>query len=113
MIMIIIYSENTIKIYTMTWNKIQVHILLIFYNINKHIKLLFLKPIRVASIKANIGQFFIIFTLGEFRNYRKDTLHSLLTLNYLHHSKSIYTIYILKMIMILLIKKKTHIKSYS
>ena len=39
--MIIIYSENTIKIYTMTWNKIQVHILLIFYyNIDKHIELL-------------------------------------------------------------------------
>ena len=42
----------------MTWNKIQVHILLFFYNINKHIKALFVKPIRVASIKANIGQFF-------------------------------------------------------
>ena len=37
----------------MTWNKIQVHII---YNINKHIKLLFLKPIRVASTKVNIGQ---------------------------------------------------------
>ena len=59
MIMIIIYSENTIKIYTMKWNKIQVHILLFFYNIYKHIELLFLKPIRVASIKANIGQFFL------------------------------------------------------
>ena len=42
----------------MTSNIIQVYILLIFYNINKHIKLLFLKPNRVASIKANIGQNF-------------------------------------------------------
>ena len=51
----------------MTWNIIQVHFLLIFYNINKHIELLFLKPIRVASIKVNIGhKFFIIFTLGEY-----------------------------------------------
>ena len=67
----------------MTWNKIQVHVLLIFYNIKKHIELLFLKPIRVASIKAIIGQFFlIIFTLGEFRNYTKDTLHTLLTTIY-------------------------------
>ena len=31
-LIIIIYSEkNTIKIFTVTWNKIQVHILLIFY----------------------------------------------------------------------------------
>ena len=43
----------------MTWNKIQVHVLLIFYNIKKHIELLFLKPIWVASIKAIIGQFFL------------------------------------------------------
>ena len=49
--MIIIYSENTFKIYKMTWNKIQFN----FFNINKHIELLFLKPLLVASIKANIG----------------------------------------------------------
>ena len=91
----------------MTWNKVQVHILLIFYNTNNHIELLFLKPIRVSYIKANTGQFFfIIFTLGEFCNYTKDILHTLLTLNYLHHSKSSYTIYILKMILILQILKK-------
>ena len=49
----------------MRWNKIQMHILLIFYNINKNIKLLFLKPIRVASIKANIGQFFYNIDTGR------------------------------------------------
>ena len=26
-----LFRKNTIKIFTMTWNKIQVHILLIFY----------------------------------------------------------------------------------
>ena len=31
MIMIIIYSENAIKIYAMTWSKIEVHILLLFF----------------------------------------------------------------------------------
>ena len=44
----------------MTWNKIQVATY--FYaEIHKHNKLFFLKPIRAASTKANIGQFFIIF----------------------------------------------------
>ena len=113
MIIIIIYSVNTIKIHTMTWNKIQVHILLIFYNINKHIELLFLKPIQVASIKANIGQFcYNIYTARILLLYREYTTYfnnlKLFTpfkiyLHYLHSKNDNDTVNI---------KIKTHMKFY-
>ena len=75
--MIIIYSENTIEIYTMTWNKIHVHILLIFYNINKHIEFLFLKPMYRAI-------FYNIYTEKILQLYKGYTTY-FITLNYLHH----------------------------
>ena len=53
----------------MAWNKIQVYILLIFYNINKHINFLIslaeAHP-RVALIKAYIGLAKNLFTNKTF-----------------------------------------------
>ena len=95
-ILMMIYSENTIKLYSMTWNKIQINIFCYFYNRYKHIKFLFLKPIWVVFIKANIGgKKFIIFTLEElFQLYRRD-IHNQITLK--QYIICIHTVYILKM----------------
>ena len=66
---VIIYSENAIKIYTMTWNTMQLYILFIFYNIYNQIN--FFIEDHTCSLLYYIF-YFIIFTQKEFRKHRKD-----------------------------------------
>ena len=62
----------------MTWNKIQVHILLFF-----------LQRTGILNFsEAHPGKKFIISTQGEFYKLSKDILQTLLNLNYSHYSQS-------------------------
>ena len=66
------------------------HILLIFYKENRHIKFLFSEAHPSSLLKANRGQKIIMFTQGEFCKHSKDILHTILAnfKNYSHHLQS-------------------------